>query len=79
MFQPQNNRFVAAARAGGEVANVACLGNDEFGTVLRAGLTAEDVHTDGIVDVEGTFGTAITTPRTQLSLRAEQIPSWTRR
>lgn len=52
------NQAVAAARAGGDVAMVACLGDDEFGTMLKRGLIAERVRTDGIVQVEGPSGVA---------------------
>lgn len=52
------NQAVAAARAGGDVAMVACLGNDEYGASLRAGLASEGINTDGIVNVGAPSGVA---------------------
>jgi ribokinase len=52
------NQASAAARAGGDVAMVACLGNDEFGAILRRRLVEEGVRTEGVVNVEGPSGVA---------------------
>jgi len=52
------NQAVAAARAGGDVGMIACLGDDEFGTMLKRGLVAEGVRTDEVLQVEGPSGVA---------------------
>jgi ribokinase len=47
------NQAVAAARLGAAVRMVGCCGDDQFGTRLRAGLTAEGVDTSGVRVVAG--------------------------
>jgi|HubBroStandDraft_6_1064221.scaffolds.fasta_scaffold132490_2 ribokinase len=47
------NQAVAAARLGAAVSMVGCCGDDEFGTRLRAGLTAEGVGVAGLRAVPG--------------------------
>lgn len=53
------NQAVAAARAGGAVAMIACLGMDEFGRMLRAGLASENIDMTGVFEVEGSSGVAV--------------------
>ena len=48
------NQAVAAARAGGSVAMIACLGDDAFGDDTLAALAAEGIAVDGIRRVTGT-------------------------
>jgi len=48
------NQAVAAARAGGSVAMIGCLGDDAFGDDTRAALTAEGIAVDAIRRVAGT-------------------------
>ncbi|WP_046506450.1 ribokinase [Streptomyces odonnellii] len=52
------NQAVAAARAGGEVAMIGAVGEDEFGERLRHTLEASGVDTDLLRTVEGPSGTA---------------------
>jgi ribokinase len=52
------NQAIAAARAGGDVAMVACLGSDEFGAILKRRLVEEGVDTAGVIHVEGPSGVA---------------------
>jgi ribokinase len=47
------NQAVAAARLGAAVRMVGCCGDDQFGTRLRAGLTAEGVDAGGVRVVAG--------------------------
>jgi ribokinase len=53
------NQAVAAARAGGKVAMLGCVGNDGFGTALRAGLDAEGIDTSALMTVDGPSGVAL--------------------
>ncbi len=48
------NQAVAAARAGGSVAMIACLGDDAFGDDTLAALTAEGIAVDAVRRVAGT-------------------------
>ncbi|MFF3952496.1 ribokinase [Streptomyces sp. NPDC001890] len=52
------NQAVAAARAGGEVMMIGAVGDDEYGTVLRAGLEHAGIDTDLLHTAEGPSGTA---------------------
>jgi len=47
------NQAVAAARLGGAVRMVGCLGHDDFGDRLRAGVTSEGVDASGVRAVPG--------------------------
>jgi ribokinase len=47
------NQAVAAARLGGSVRMVGCVGDDDFGRALRAALRAEGVDDDGVRTVPG--------------------------
>ncbi|HSZ39351.1 MAG TPA: ribokinase [Trebonia sp.] len=47
------NQAVAAARLGARVRMVGCVGDDDFGTRLRAALRAEDVDDGGVRTVPG--------------------------
>lgn len=53
------NQAVAAARAGGDVSLVGCVGNDAAGTAYLAALRREGIHTDLIRVVEIPTGSAI--------------------
>ncbi|HEY4276234.1 MAG TPA: ribokinase [Rhizomicrobium sp.] len=53
------NQAVAAARAGGKVAFLGCVGQDIFGARLRDGLQQNGVDTRLLGDVEGASGVAI--------------------
>jgi ribokinase len=48
------NQAVAAARAGGSVSMIGCLGDDSFGDDTLAALTAEGIAVEGIRRVAGT-------------------------
>lgn len=52
------NQAIAAARAGADVAFLGAVGRDAFGAQLRAALGADGVDTEGLVDVDGSTGTA---------------------
>lgn len=52
------NQAIAAARAGGDVAFLGAVGRDAFGAQLRDALRADGVDTGGLVDVDGSTGTA---------------------
>jgi ribokinase len=52
------NQAVAAARAGAAVTFVGCVGDDPEGAELRASLTAEGVHVDGLSTVGAPTGRA---------------------
>ncbi len=47
------NQAVAAARLGGNVRMVGCVGDDDFGAALRAALRADGVDDDGVRAVPG--------------------------
>lgn len=47
------NQAVAAARLGGSVRMVGCVGDDDFGRALRAALRAEGVDDEGVRTVPG--------------------------
>lgn len=47
------NQAVAAARLGGAVRMVGCLGRDDFGDRFQAGVTSEGVDADGVRAVPG--------------------------
>jgi ribokinase len=47
------NQAVAAARLGGAVRMIGCIGNDEFGRVARSALEAEGVDVGGVRAVDG--------------------------
>ncbi len=53
------NQAVSAARAGGRVAMLGCVGNDAFGEALRAGLESEGVDTKRLMTVEQASGVAL--------------------
>ena len=54
------NQAVAAARLGGQVSMIGCMGSDAFGIQLREGLIKEGVDTKGVVQHAGeTSGVAI--------------------
>ena len=42
------NQAVAAARLGARTAMIGCLGDDAFGTQLRAGLEADGIDVSGV-------------------------------
>ncbi|MEO3749934.1 ribokinase [Streptomyces sp. B6B3] len=52
------NQAIAAARAGGEVAMVGAVGEDDFGARLRAALAESGVDTAGLRTMPGPSGTA---------------------
>jgi len=52
------NQATAAARAGGDVLMIGAVGNDTYGTRLRAALEQSGVDTDDLRTVEGPSGTA---------------------
>lgn len=54
------NQAVAARRLGADVRLVACVGRDASGTAIRAGLAAEGIVVDGVVDTRtAATGTAL--------------------
>src|SRR5687768_15642383 len=55
------NQAVAAARAGTPTLMVGCVGRDEPGERLRAGLREAGVDTSGVARVDGPTGVAIVT------------------
>jgi ribokinase len=55
------NQAVAAARLGASVAMAGCVGNDQFGRDLVAGLRAADVHTGAVATADRPTGTALIT------------------
>lgn len=55
------NQAVAAARLGASVAMAGCVGNDQFGRDLLAGLRAVGVQTGAIATTERPTGTALIT------------------
>jgi ribokinase len=55
------NQAVAAAKLGARVRMAGCVGRDEFGTALVAGLRAAGVGTDDVLPVDGPTGTALIT------------------
>jgi ribokinase len=55
------NQAVAAARLGASVAIAGCVGNDQFGRDLVAGLRAADVHTGAVATADRPTGTALIT------------------
>ena len=55
------NQAVAAARAGGRVRMIGCLGNDERGREYRARLEAEEIENSGVLTVETSTGAAFIT------------------
>ena len=52
------NQAIAAARTGADVAFLGAVGRDAFGTQLREALQADGVATEGLIDVDGSTGTA---------------------
>src|SRR6185503_21204118 len=55
------NQAVAAARLGARVAMAGCVGQDDFGRSLTAGLHDDGVATDAITAVDRPTGTALIT------------------
>jgi ribokinase len=55
------NQAVAAARLGASVAMAGCVGNDQFGRDLVAGLRAAEVHTGAVATTDRPTGTALIT------------------
>jgi ribokinase len=55
------NQAVAAARLGARVAMAGCVGDDEFGRTLIAGLNEAGVSTGSVVPVDRPTGTALIT------------------
>ena len=55
------NQAVAAARMGAEVRMIGMLGDDEFASLLRAGLEREGIDTAGVGTAEGASGVAAIT------------------
>lgn len=55
------NQAVAAARLGGRVTLIGCVGSDGFGAEMRAGLAAQGVDTAGVRTVPGPSGVAAIT------------------
>lgn len=53
------NQAVAAARAGGRVSLVGCVGNDAAGTAYLAALEREGIATDLVRSVDGSTGAAV--------------------
>jgi ribokinase len=53
------NQAVAARRSGAEVAMVGCVGDDDFGRRLLAGLAAEGIDHAGVATVAGPTGVAV--------------------
>lgn len=52
------NQAVGAARAGGEVWFVNCVGDDAFAPLLKANLRAAGVHTDYVIEQKGVMSGA---------------------
>jgi ribokinase len=52
------NQAVAAARAGGDVAFLGCVGRDAFGDELRRCLREEGIDTHGVTEADAASGTA---------------------
>jgi ribokinase len=55
------NQAVAAARAGGDVTLIGCVGDDDFGSRYIEHLLAEGIHTDAIKKAPATTGSAFIT------------------
>jgi ribokinase len=55
------NQAAAAARLGARVAMAGCVGHDDFGTALTAGLRAAGIATENVVPVDRPTGTALIT------------------
>ena len=55
------NQAVAAAKLGARVAMAGCVGHDQFGRDLIAGLQAAGVGTDAVIPVDHPTGTALIT------------------
>jgi ribokinase len=55
------NQAVAAARLGARVAMAGCVGRDDFGAALTAGLRAAGIATENVVPVDRPTGTALIT------------------
>ena len=55
------NQAVAAARLGAQVAMAGCVGQDQFGRDLIAGLSAAGIRTDCVSFMHGPTGTALIT------------------
>jgi ribokinase len=53
------NQAVAAARAGASTAFIGALGDDAFGSSIRAGLLADGIGTSGVREVGAPTGTAL--------------------
>ena len=53
------NQAVAAARAGASTAFIGALGDDAFGSSIRAGLAADGIDSGGVRVVEAPTGTAL--------------------
>lgn len=81
------NQAVAAARAGGTVGFLGCVGRDDAGARLRAGLAAEGIDTRHLLNVNEPSGTALITtvpggdnmivvaPGANLSLEPDHLPA----
>lgn len=59
------NQAVAASRLGGRVSMAGCVGQDQFGRDLIAGLRGAGVGADGVLPVDRPTGTALITVDTQ--------------
>lgn len=53
------NQAVASARAGAATAFIGALGDDAFGSSIRAGLAADGIRTEGVREVDAPTGTAL--------------------
>ena len=52
------NQAIAAARAGGEVSIIGCVGEDDFGSSYLKYLREEGIHTDGVIRSSTPTGSA---------------------
>ena len=53
------NQAVAAARLGGQVSMIGCVGNDAYGEALRGALLAEQIDCQAVSTVDGSSGVAL--------------------
>lgn len=69
------NQAVAAARAGGDVAMIGAVGDDEFGVPLRHTLTSSGVDTDLLHTAEGPPARPTSSSTTRAATRSSSFPA----